>query len=526
MTSGVVSPDETTFGELARTRRVVPVIRRLLADGETPIGVYRKLAGGPGTFLLESAEQGAGSAGTAWSRYSFIGVRSVATLVERDGSASWLGNPPAGLPLGGDPVRVLREAVAALAGPGLDSAGLPPLTGGMVGYLSYDLVRRFETLPELAEDDLGVPELGMMLATDLVVLDHFDGSAILVANAILPDPAGEPEAAGGEGRDDRESQVRAAYHQAVGRLDAMTTALSRPIPPMISTVERGSTGPVASRTVDGAFPKAVEEAKAAIRAGECFQIVVAQRFERPTTADPLDVYRVLRTTNPSPYMYLLRFDDFDIVGSSPEAHLKVTVGPGGERRAMLHPIAGTRPRGRTPKEDAALATELLADPKERAEHVMLVDLGRNDLGRVCAPGTVEVPEFAMIERYSHVMHIVSTVIGTLRADQSAFDALAATFPAGTLSGAPKVRAMQIIEELEPTRRGLYGGTVGYFGFGGDMDMAIAIRTALIRDGRAYVQAGAGVVADSDPHAEEQETRNKAAAVLAAIGAAETLRPAR
>ncbi|HEX5595591.1 MAG TPA: anthranilate synthase component I [Micromonosporaceae bacterium] len=526
MTDGAVSPDEATFTQLARTRRVVSVVRRLLADGETPVGVYRKLAGGPGTFLLESAEQGAGSAGTAWSRYSFIGVRSVATLVERDGEAAWLGNPPPGLPTGSDPVQVLRETVAALAVPAADNTALPPLTGGMVGYLGYDLVRRFENLPTLAEDDLKMPELGMMLATDLVVLDHFDGSAILVANAILPAAAETREPAGEEDLADRDAAVRAAYHQAVGRLDAMTTALSRPIPPMISTVERGAPGPVTSRTVEGAYPKAVEEAKAAIRAGECLQIVVAQRFERETTADPLDVYRVLRTSNPSPYMYLLRFDGFDIVGSSPEAHLKVTVGSDGARRAMLHPIAGTRPRGRTPEEDAALAAELLADPKERSEHVMLVDLGRNDLGRVCDPGTVEVPEFATIERYSHVMHIVSTVVGTLRADRTAFDALAATFPAGTLSGAPKARAMQIIEELEPTRRGVYGGTVGYFGFGGDMDMAIAIRTALMRDGRAYVQAGAGVVADSDPLAEEQETRNKAAAVLAAISAAETLRPAR
>jgi anthranilate synthase component 1 len=518
LTSGAVSPDEATFRELAGGRRVVPVTRRLLADGETPVGVYRKLAGGPGTFLLESAEQGAGPGGAAWSRYSFIGVRSSATLVERDGEAYWLGQPPAGLPTGGDPVRVLRETVAALAGTGTDPVGgaLPPLTGGMVGYLGYDFVRRLERLPSLTEDDLRLPELGMMLATDLVVLDHFDGSAILVANAVLP-ALDEPDRAG---------QVLAAYHQAVGRLDAMTTALSRPIPPMISTVASPPPGEVRCRSADGAYPKAVEAAKEAIRAGECFQIVLSQRFERDTQADPLDVYRVLRTTNPSPYMYLLRFDGFDIVGSSPEAHLKVTAAEGGVRRAMLHPIAGTRPRGGTPEQDNRLGAELLADPKERAEHVMLVDLGRNDLGRVCRPGTVEVPAFATIERYSHVMHIVSTVVGTLRADQTAFDALAATFPAGTLSGAPKVRAMEIIEELEPTRRGLYGGTVGYFGFSGDMDMAIAIRTALIRDGRAYVQAGAGIVADSDPATEDQETRNKAAAVLAAIAAAETLKPAR
>jgi anthranilate synthase component 1 len=508
VTSGAVSPDETRFAELARARRVVPVTRRLLADGETPVGVYRKLAGGPGTFLLESAEQGA-----AWSRYSFIGVRSAATLVTRDGEAAWLGTPPDGVPTGGDPVTALRETVAALAAPGDVGADLPPLTGGMVGYLSYDLVRRFERLPEQAEDDLRLPELGMMLATDLVVLDHHEGTAILVANAVLP-----------VGADD--AATAAAYHHAVGRLDAMTTALARPTPPMTSTVERVSPGEVVSRTPAGEYPKAVERAKEAIRAGECFQIVVAQRFERPTRADPLDVYRVLRATNPSPYMYLLRFDDIDIVGSSPEAHLKVAAAPDGTRRALLHPIAGTRWRGATPEQDNALAAELLADPKERSEHVMLVDLGRNDLGRVCRAGTVEVPDFARVERYSHVMHIVSTVVGELRADRTAFDALAATFPAGTLSGAPKVRAMEIIEELEPTRRGLYGGTVGYFGFGGDMDMAIAIRTALMRGGMAYVGAGAGVVADSDPHAEEQETRNKAAAVLAAIAAAETLRPAR
>jgi anthranilate synthase component 1 len=513
VTSGVVAPGEESFVAQAARRRVVPVTRRLLADGETPIGVYRKLAGGPGTFLLESAEQGAGSA--AWSRYSFIGVRSAATLVERDGQATWLGDPPAGVPVDGDPVIALRETVAALAAPEEPGTGddLPPLTGGMVGYLGYDLIRRFERLPVTAVDDVPLPELGMMLATDLVVLDHYDGSAILVANAVLPEGAG-PAAA------------RAAYHQAVGRLDAMTTALSRPTPPMISTVERVPAGEVVSRTAPGDYGKAVEAAKEAIRAGECFQIVVAQRFEKVTDADPLDVYRVLRATNPSPYMYLLRFDDFDIVGSSPEAHLKVSAEQGGVRRALLHPIAGTRWRGATPEQDNALAAELLADPKERSEHVMLVDLGRNDLGRVCRAGTVEVPDFARIERYSHVMHIVSTVVGELRDDRSAFDALAATFPAGTLSGAPKVRAMEIIESLEPTRRGLYGGTVGYFGFAGDMDMAIAIRTALMRGGTAYVGAGAGIVADSDPAAEEQETRNKAAAVLAAIAAAETLRAAR
>jgi anthranilate synthase component 1 len=515
MTTGAVVPDEAAFHELARRRRVVPVTRRLLADGETPVGVYRKLAGGPGTFLLESAEQGAGSAGAVWSRYSFIGVRSTATLVERDGGAAWLGTPPDGVPTAGDPMEALRATVAALTAPEPFPAELelPPLHGGLVGFLSYDVVRRLERLPSLAEDDLAQPELGMMLATDLVALDHFEGSAVLIANAVLPL---EPD----------DAAVTAAYHQAIGRLDAMTTALSRPTPPLVSTVEHPGPGRVTSRTPEGAHCKAVEEAKEAIRAGECFQIVVSQRFERPTNSDPLDVYRVLRATNPSPYMYLLRYDGFDIVGSSPEVHVKVAAGRDGVRRAFIHPIAGTRWRGATTDEDAALAAELLADPKERAEHVMLVDLARNDLGRVCRAGTVEVPEFFTVERYSHVMHIVSTVVGEVTAERSAYDVLAATFPAGTLSGAPKVRAMEIIEELEPVRRGIYGGVVGYFGFSGDMDTAIAIRTALMRDGIAYVQAGGGIVADSDPQAEETETRNKSAAVLAAIAAAETLRPAR
>ena len=356
----------------------------------------------------------------------------------------------------------------------------------------------------------------MMVATDLVALDHHEGTALLIANVILPEPGAH------------DAVVRAAYHQAIGRLDAMTTALSRPTPPLVSTVDAIDDvfADVVCRTPEGEHGKAVEAAKEAIRAGECFQIVVSQRFERATNADPLDVYRILRTTNPSPYMYLLRFDGFDVVGSSPEVHVKVSAGPDGVRRALLHPIAGTRWRGGTPEEDAALAAGLIADPKERSEHVMLVDLARNDLGRVCRPGTVEVPQFMTVERYSHVMHIVSTVVGELSDEHSVFETLAATFPAGTLSGAPKVRAMEIIDELEPTRRGVYGGVIGYFGFGGDMDTAIAIRTAVLRDGVAYVQAGGGIVADSDPVAEEQETRNKAAAVLASIAAAETLRPAR
>ena len=505
MTTGTITPDLETFRKLAVDRRVIPVTRRLLADGDTPVALYRKLAGErPNTFLLESAEQG-----RSWSRYSFVGVRSAAVLtVDGEGNARWVGTPPVGVPTEGDPLDVLRATVEALHTPRdlHGSAELPPFTGGMVGYLGYDVVRRLERLPVIAPDDLGLPELTMLLATDLAVLDHASCSVILIANAV--------------NHDDRPTGVDDAYADAVARLDAMTADLARPVD--TGAAELTPVAAVDAHSPFGGAPyrAAVEQVKERIRAGEAFQVVPSQRFQVPCPASPLDVYRVLRATNPSPYMYLLRFEEFDIVGSSPEALVKVEDG-----RAMVHPIAGTRPRGATPEQDADLAAELLADPKERAEHLMLVDLGRNDLGRVCAPGSVEVVEFMTVERYSHVMHIVSTVTGRVAADRSAFDVLTACFPAGTLSGAPKPRAMQIIEELEPTRRGLYGGCVGYLDFAGDADTAIAIRTALIRDGVAYVQAGAGVVADSVPESEDLECRNKAAAVLRAVATASTLRPA-
>ncbi|MDQ3465827.1 MAG: anthranilate synthase component I [Actinomycetota bacterium] len=487
------TPTGPEFEALGDEHRVVPITRRLLADGETPIGVYRKLAGGPGTFLLESAEQG-----RSWSRYSFVGVRCPAMLTEVDGRTSWVGRPPVE-DVSADPLLALRQTTEALRSP--RRADLPPLTGGLVGYIAYDAVRRLERLPSTAHDDLGMPDLAMMLATDLAVLDHSDGSILLVAN-VLP----------GAGR------RSAAYAEAVGRLDVMTAGLAAPTPPTVSTLHTPEPSFI-SRTAAGGYPAAVEHAKGEIRAGEAFQVVLSQRFEM-ACGDPLNVYRVLRTTNPSPYMYLLRFPDgTDVVGSSPEALVTVTAG-----RALMHPIAGTRWRGQTPEEDQQLAADLLADDKERAEHLMLVDLGRNDLGRVCTPGTVDVVDFMGIERYSHVMHIVSTVVGQVADGRNAFDVLAATFPAGTLSGAPKPRAMEIIESLEPVRRGLYGGTVGYLDFAGDLDMAIAIRTALIRDGVAYVQAGAGIVADSDPLAEERETENKARAVLQAIATAGSLTP--
>jgi anthranilate synthase component 1 len=505
---GGVEPDLETFRRLATDRRVIPVTRRLLADGETPVGLYRKLAAErPGTFLLESAEHGG-----VWGRYSFVGVHSPAMLTEQDGCAAWVGRPPAGVPSTGDPLQALRGTVEFLRTEPLPSAPAP-LTGGLVGFIGYDAVRRIERLPEKAVDDLQLPELAMLLATDLAVLDHTDGSVVLIANAVNWDGS--------------DAGVDAAYHSAVERLSTMTADLRTPDVPSAAAFDAEARPNYTSGTDRADYLAAVEAAVEEIYAGEAFQIVISQRFAMPTTAAALDIYRVLRLSNPSPYLYLLRFPGpdggsaggFDVVGSSPEALVKVSDG-----RALLHPIAGTRPRGADPESDSALAADLLADPKERAEHLMLVDLGRNDLGRVCAPGSVEVVDFMSVERYSHVMHIVSTVVGKLAAGRTAFDALTSCFPAGTLSGAPKPRAMEIIEELEPTRRGLYGGVVGYLDFAGELDTAIAIRTALLRDGIAYVQAGAGIVADSDPATEDQECRNKAAAVLRAIAVAETLRP--
>lgn len=486
------------FRELATSHRVIPVTRRFLADDHTAIGLYRALAvERTGTFLLESAEHG-----RAWSRYSFIGVNSQAVLTEENGHAIWRGQPPVGVPSGGSPLEALRETIAHLRSPRID--GLPPLTGGMIGYISYDAVRRLERLPSNAVNDLLVPELAFFLASDLAVLDHHAGEVILIANAINWD-----------GTDER---VDEAYTEAIARLDVMQSSLLDAQRGVVNVEESQTLEGVVRKTSSQDFTAAVEKAKEEIRSGEAFQIVLSQRFEIKTEASALDIYRLLRTSNPSPYMYLLRFDDgIDVVGSSPEALVKVNEG-----HVMVHPIAGTRPRHLDEEVDTRYAEELLADPKERAEHLMLVDLGRNDLGRVCAPGSVEVIDFMSIEKYSHVMHIVSTVVGKLAADRSAFDALLATFPAGTLSGAPKPRAMEIIDQLEPTRRGLYGGVVGYLDFAGDLDVAIAIRTALIKDGTAYVQAGAGVVADSDPSAEDQECQNKAAAVLRAIARANRL----
>ena len=500
LTWGATWPALPAFRELARDRRVVPVVRRVLADDVTPVGLYRTLAEGrQGTFVLESAEAAGG-----WSRWSFVGVASRATLTARDGRAVWRGDVPVGIPTSGDVVEVLGAALEALRTPPIE--GLPPLTGGMTGALGWDVVRHWEpTLPARAPDELGVPEVALSLATDLVAVDHHSGTVWLIANAI--------------NGDDTDERVDEAHADAVARLDAMAARLAAPTPP-VRTVLRAP-GEVAEpqlefRSAREDFEAAVRAGQEAIHEGEVFQVVLSQRLDLDCPADPLDVYRALRTINPSPYMYYFRLTDpdggeFSVVGSSPETLVKVTEG-----HVTTYPIAGSRPRGATVEEDVALGEELLADPKERAEHLMLVDLSRNDLVKVCEPTSVEVVEFMSTRRFSHIMHLCSTVVGRLREGRTALDTLRATFPAGTLSGAPKPRAIALIDALEPASRGIYGGTVGYFDFGGNMDMAIAIRTAYIREGRASVQAGGGIVADSVPALEYAESRNKAAAAVRAV----------
>ncbi len=493
----LISPGLDEFIEQASQRRVISIHARLLADDLTPVALYHQLCGHrPGTFLFESAEQG------TWSRWSFVGVNSAATLVGQDGQVSWHGRPIVGLPTQGSPLEVLERTLQLLHTP--RDPKLPPFTSGMVGYLGYDLVRERERIPETNPDDIGVPDMVMMLASDLAVLDHHTGEIWLIANAINFDASPQ--------------RAEQAWRDAVDRVKAMANRLAQPRGSMLAS-QSGSELPLIrrQRSPQG-FMAMVEQAKRHIEAGDIFQVVPSQRFEVDTQADALDIYRQLRLTNPSPYLFLLRLtrqgQEFALVGSSPEALVTVKDG-----QATTRPIAGTRPRGDDPASDLALERELLADEKERAEHVMLVDLGRNDLGRVCVPGTVAVTEFMSVHRYSHVMHLEASVVGRVQPGRSALDVTMACFPAGTLSGAPKVRAMEIIEALEVSRRGPYGGVVGYFDFTGDSDAAIAIRTALIARGTAYVQAGAGIVADSVPANEEQETQNKAAAVLRAVGMA-------
>ncbi|MDO5744230.1 MAG: anthranilate synthase component I [Micrococcaceae bacterium] len=502
---GALSPTREQFRALAADRRVIPVTMKVLADSLTPISIYRRLANGrPGTFLMESA-----AAGGVWSRYSFIGVNSPATLTTLDGKAHWQGSAPAGMPTEGNPVQVLRDTVRSLRTEPLE--GLPPLTSGMVGFIGWEAVRHWERLPNPPADDLHLPELAMNLVGDMAVHDNTDGTLTLVANAINFNGTTEG--------------VDGAYDHAVARLRGMLAALGEARQNPVSALS-GTDVPtdelmnaVTHSWDEDSYRQAVLRGKEAIVDGEVFQVVVSRRFELETHADPLDVYRILRATNPSPYMYLFSLrdahgKDYSIVGSSPEALVTVN-----DDHVVTHPIAGSRPRGATYEDDAQHEKNLLNDEKERAEHLMLVDLSRNDLSKVCVPGSVEVTQFMEVERFSHIMHLVSNVVGKLNPGTDGYDVLAATFPAGTLSGAPKPRALSLLDELEPHRRGIYGGVVGYLDFTGDMDMAIAIRSALIKGNRAYVQAGGGIVADSELDAEALETINKSAAPLRAVWAA-------
>ncbi len=506
-----LTTSRAAFDAARDSHAVIPVCREIFADADTPVGIYRKVAASkPGTFLLESAEQGG-----VWTRFSFVGAGSFGVLTERDGRAHWLPGSngelsEARLLPGGvgtlAPVEALRAAYERWRAPQVP--GLPPLASGFVGYLGWETVRQFERLEHGPTEGPGVPTQSLSFVSELVVIDHREGTVVLIAN-VLGDAA-DPDA---------DTQ----WADAQARLDGLQHTLAAPAASPLGALNREAQAAPVRLTSTPEFLAAVEVAKRHIVDGDVFQVVPSQRFDQECTADPLDVYRVLRHLNPSPYLYLLQLEDangtpFAVVGSSPEA--LVTVQEDGHVRT--HPIAGSRPRGATIELDQQYERDLLADEKERAEHLMLVDLARNDLLRACEPDSVEVTEFMRVERYSHIMHIVSTVEGRLRAGESAIDAFRATFPAGTLSGAPKPRALEIIDALEPVQRGVYGGVVGYFGLGGAADLAIAIRTATIKDGIAMVQAGAGIVADSVPQSEDDECRSKAAAPLRAIAIANTL----
>ena len=505
---GAAWPRREQFHELAdQGYRVIPIVRRLLADSLTPVGFYERLAAGrSGTFILESAEFG----GT-WSRYSFIGVNSMAQLRSNNGKADWLGQVPAGVPTEGDVMEVAHAALKILKAPHVE--GLPNLTSGLVGTVGWDAIRHWEsTLRAEAPNETGQPETVLALATDIAVVDHVSGSVWMIANAVNVD--------------DRPTRADAAYDEAVARLDDMQRKVATPVDgeARVNVLDETVSRPeLRFRTEKSDYERSVEIAKQHIIDGDVFQVVISQRLDIDSPADPFDVYRVLRTLNPSPYMYFISLTDaqgrdFNVIGSSPETLIKVDNG-----HAMTFPIAGSRPRGATVEEDEQLAKDLLSDPKERSEHIMLVDLSRNDLSRVCLPESVEVVSLMDVKRFSHIMHICSTVTGRVNPDMTSFDVFTSAFPAGTLSGAPKPRAIEIIDELEPADRGIYGGTVGYFDFSGNLDMAIAIRTAFIRDHEASVQAGAGIVLDSVPASEWQETRNKAEASVEAVQIASQLR---
>lgn len=483
----MITPSLAEFKRLARGHAAVPVSVACLADEVTPLGLFHALyRKSPQCFLLESVE-----GGEHLGRYSFAAFEPRWVLRSRSAGL------PAPAPGGVGPLSALREALAHRRAP--EVRGLPRFYGGAVGFIGYDIVRHFERLPDRSRDELDFPEYVFFLTGDLFIFDHVAHTVHLVRT--VPVPKGV--------------SLDRLYRRTVRELTARVTGL-RPAAPPLTPIRDVTARPLPVDAAErGRYMNAVRRAQRYIAAGDIIQVVPSRRVSVRTAAHPLDLYRALRRINPSPYMYFFRDGDRHIVGTSPEMLVRLEDG-----RAETRPIAGTRPRGATPMADDRLARELLADPKERAEHVMLVDLARNDLGRVSKPGTVRVDDFMTIERYSHVMHIVSKVTGELSPGQDAFDLFRATFPAGTLSGAPKIRAMEIIEELEPVRRGLYGGAVGYFSYTGNMDVAIAIRTILMQKGMAHLQAGAGIVADSVPAKEFAETQNKMAALVAALRLAE------
>ncbi len=486
-----LSPSRSVFAEQAATANVIPVWTEIVADGETPVSAFAKIGGSAPSFLLESAEQN-----DQVGRYSFLGSGARLTISARDKQVTLIESGETKTYLAErDPLDELEKIMARYRTvPGLN---IPGFHGGAVGYLAYDCVRWFEpTIGAPPKDELGVPDMFFLLAETVVVFDHRRRRIKILANAFI----------GEDGLD-------AAYDRAAAQIDAILERLREPIVfPPIFTGATAEPAPATSNTTREEYHAMVDRAEEYIRAGDIFQMVPAQRFETEFTGDALDLYRTLRFVNPSPYMFCLRFPEgYSLVGSSPEVHVRLT----GEL-VEIRPIAGTRKRGETEAEDEANAKDLLADPKERAEHLMLVDLARNDVGRIAQFGSVKVDDFMTIERYSHVMHIVSHVSGQIAGGRTAYDVMRATFPAGTVSGSPKVRAMQIINELEKSKRCTYAGAVGYFNFNGDLDSCIALRTVLLKDGKAYVQAGGGVVADSTPDGEYQESVNKAMAAMRAI----------
>jgi anthranilate synthase component 1 len=497
-----VQPSRADFHALAADHTVVPVWREVVADMETPVSAFLKLVGPDGSgFLLESVENG-----DTWGRFSFVGRDPSLVLVARGRRIEVDGRLPAGVPLDGGVLAALEGLLDVYRSPAF--ADLPPLHGGVVGFLGYDVVREVERLPAPPPDDLGLPDAVLSVIGHLAAFDHWRQRVWLIENVLVAPGATAAE-------------LDIAYDLAADRLDASAADLGRPLAyrPAEPPDPADPLPEVRSTVGPRAYCEAVAVAKEHILAGDVFQVVLSQRFDLDLAADPFDVYRVLRQVNPSPYMYFLRHPEITVVGSSPEPMVQLRAG-----RVVSRPIAGTRPRGATPEEDRRLAGELVEHPKEVAEHVMLVDLARNDVGRVVSFGTETVDEMMTLERYSHVMHLTSQVSGQLKPGKGPIDVLRATLPAGTVSGAPKVRAMEIIDALEPTKRGPYAGVVGYLDFSGNLDTAIAIRTMLIAaDGRASVQAGAGIVADSDPAAEDEECRNKAAALLAAVPAARRMR---